>query len=171
MTTSRRGLSFLSSSSFLMHSLLVFYLENGRLCLRACLSVCVTVRVRARHHNLGCSFLRQKFRHASPISGREALPGCGLLSLLHNGTCEAKNTNLNYNAGLWLECVCPQSKHPSPTNQTVSDPPPAHLSSFPLVSLSSLAKLGRVAITRERVQSMPAIVTSFPHLINTGCIC
>ena len=29
-------------------------------------------------------------------------PGRGLLSPLHNGTCEAKNTNLNYTAGLWL---------------------------------------------------------------------
>ena len=32
------------------------------------------------------------------------MPGRGLLSLLHNGTCEAKNTNLNYNAGLWSLC-------------------------------------------------------------------
>ena len=31
------------------------------------------------------------------------MPGRGLLSLLHNGTCEAKNTNLNYNA--CLQCL------------------------------------------------------------------
>ena len=55
-----------------------------------------------RHHilrvglfNLGCYLWLHKFRHASPISGREALPGRGLLSLLHNGTCEAKDSNLN----------------------------------------------------------------------------
>ena len=60
---------------------------------------------RARHRNLGCSFWRQKFRHSFPISGWEALPGHGLLSLLLNGTCDAKNTNLNYNAGLWLRAM------------------------------------------------------------------
>ena len=51
--------------------------------------------------NLGCYFWLHKFRHAFPISGWEALPGRGLLSLLHNGTCEAKNTNLNLKAPPW----------------------------------------------------------------------
>ena len=50
---------------------------------------------RAALFNLGWYFSLQKFCHAFPISGWEALPGRGLLSLLHNGTCEAKNTNLH----------------------------------------------------------------------------
>ena len=69
---------------------LLFYL-----CTVNVVVVCRLVTFREGLFNVGWYFWLHKFRHTSPISGKDALPGHGLLCLLHNGTCEAENTNLH----------------------------------------------------------------------------
>ena len=121
--------------------------------------------------NLGCSFWHQKFCRAPPVSGWEVLPGRGLLSLLHNGTCEAKNANLDLKAPLWSS----QPLHPSDREWTPRGFHPCkqylpYLQSFFFSSLSSFFYFPLVSLLLTYLPILfhlasCSLNTCFPYLL------